>query len=313
MRLPTPPRSDLASLMTAAGLTDVLADLPKVAAATRRLAAYRAGLESMPDPWPAGVDVEAEARSTIETALNSGKPLPPDAFTAVGRARQNDHARVAVVQFAAGLESALVGELESILRSSVEAICRGLHKCLEDALGEGYQSHEALGGAVAAEDAIEAGLGPQWRALQAARSRYLTTRAAQGLVTRKLEGAELDRIGLLASHFADPLSLWQDLAMWLRLGYAEDGDGNRHDLTPPWPDLNDHGRLFDWLMTRPEARPWVPTPNQRAQAARDIFETVGNLGPHATKRRVGLGDAKRPAPSSYANTVAGLALAAITR
>ena len=276
-------------------LSALLESIPSIKSAIKRRDAWRAHIADLPELPPAPFDVEATVSDELISAIRKGATPPADALDRVSAAWRAHASNVNVVTFLSDVDGRFNSAIYDAVRSNGDAVRTALHRQLEECLTKGVHAHKALCGDIDSESALRRGLGDQWRAFDAARAEYAALRHQQRRATEFYD-ADLDKTATVCELFDAPTDLWAECAAWLRWGFVPNPSTGKPDhVTPPWADKSD-AEVFEWIMTQPEARPWIPTTSQRAKAHEYVTGAVDDLGPATpTKRKP-----RPPQVSAYA-------------
>lgn len=204
--------------------------------------------------------------------LAAGDPVPntlDDAAYDASKAAAQTQAGLDVLL---AVEGRLASERDEVVLNGADDLARDLDARVKAVVSEARALD--LQGAVDADEALERGVGEAWTALTKLCSRYFQLREAQRQAMAYLSRDEqhVDGFGFL-ENYAELYPRWYDA------GRPQPQrsliDGARVVAAPsseaaPWPD-SPAGR-FLWLVTHPEAEPWVPTARQLEQAVTAAVE-----------------------------------------
>lgn len=305
MRL-TPSTRDIFRVLRDPIIGAVTQDIPAIAAAQRRLDAYRAGIPDVPDAFGQTIDAaEAIAHDTVVDALDAGRPIPPDVFQGVVEAHLRVVGAAGANETARRIDEALSQALDDAITSHRDAIYGQLHQRLTAAVDAARDGSQDLAGATTAEAAIAADKADSWRAVTNARAEYVRIRAAQRLMYRYADEVdETDKLNRVVLVLANPGDVWDRVGAWLWTGTETDRRGNVRHLEPPWPDpwrgTDGVAEHFDWAIATPDARPWVPTTTERDDAWASLAQARDGHSvarPKVTDRSYALGVARHLTPT----------------
>lgn len=274
------------SLYSAAGqnaeLQAALDVVPNLASLSTQIARLVSDAMDL-DPAQTGDQVTTAAGAS----LSAGKGLPADLLKQYAAAQSAEAAYGSAQVALSRLLTDLKGQRDQALASGLDDTLAVLGRRLSEVLGELADQLRAAKRASSADEAIRLGVVEEWRRVVALRQHYRAVRDAQHHLTRALADDEvwtaLNKAWLVVGYAEGLPEVWPDLPEWHRYGFTFDQYGNRQLASPPWPDPKSE-QFADWLALNPQARPWVPTP-QDAWQLLDRIEANTNSPTRPSERR----------------------------
>jgi len=207
-------------------------------------------------------DIEPKLVALIEGAALSGKAASSDLLAQVAAVKAEHDAAMTVAAVCNRVQAARINELDAAATEGADIVFEHLHVDLERLLAEAAEVLALLGPVRTAEDALRADKGDVWRRLGPLQARYVDLRRAQQTMFAKCENRGRHMRQLTLAYIGDPAAVDPD-HLPRRLGQQikapiPGGGWRMRDAAPvPWPELHGPDALA-WLVSTPDAQPWVP-------------------------------------------------------
>lgn len=285
-------------------LADALETLPGWRAARDRLIAL--GPARLNDDWSAEAASHAAVDDLLRAAADSGKQLTSTDLQQEAVRLYNEAMGSALIAASVSrLRATFTDELDLQLVQNFDSIFVHLNAALGEMLTEGRELSAKLTGVTDVEAAVDADLVEEFRRFRQLGEEYGRLRYQQSVVFTATESEGRAMHAVPTAYLAAPPAADPDyIARMLHAPVLTSEGRQRPANAAPWPEDWKSAEAFAWVLAHPEAKPWVPTRAELAEADERIEVEMRRARAEMNERR---SSAINPNRNTYLVGTAGIA------